>query len=86
MRGVKKGFVQIGESCYLREQAIAAVIFNPEVEYVPDGGGQESTVEVHLQGAESVVFEQPSEISQVREWVSQRKMSPLEEDEDPIVV
>lgn len=71
MKGVKQGFIHVGKNCYVREDAIAAVIFTPA------HSQGDATVNVHLQGAEKLQFIEPGEIEQLREYVT--KPRPLTE-------
>ena len=64
MKGIKQGFVKIGEECYVREDAIAAVVFQPE-----NSHGDASGV-VYLQGAEPIEFSEERDINQLRDYVT----------------
>lgn len=73
MKGVKDGFLKVGESYFIREESIVAVIFKDDVDYSSDGGHQEPGVEIRIQGADPIDLSTAEDIAQMREWVKRAK-------------
>lgn len=74
--GRKKGFIRIGDDCYLREDAIVAVWFGTKDPYAdPDeleDGDENLEVVVELQGAATKTFKDDREVAQLRDWVTKQ--------------
>jgi hypothetical protein len=69
MRGVKKGFIRIGEEKFVREDSIAAIVFG----VMGTEDDAHDTAIVHLNGGGKLTFkseDDSDEILELRQWLA----------------